>query len=82
MDRRTAAGAELGLTERVKGEDALALWLDDPAAPGRERRKVAVGAVADLCLLDAPLAQVLAEPSAERVAATLIGGAVVYRRGG
>jgi predicted amidohydrolase YtcJ len=80
-ERRTLGGAVLGAAERVSPAEALALWLDEPDAPGRKGRVVAPGAAADLCLLDAPLAEVLAEPSAERVAATLIGGEVVYRRG-
>ena len=53
------------------------MYLDDPAAPGRKPRRVDVGAAADLCLLKAPLRDVLAAPSAEFVAATIIGGAVV-----
>jgi hypothetical protein len=39
---------------------------------------VAVGADADLCLLDAPLAEVLADPAAERVRATVIAGELVH----
>ncbi|WP_293677172.1 amidohydrolase family protein [uncultured Phenylobacterium sp.] len=77
IDRRTADGAMLGADERVSPEAALALYLDDPAAPGRRPRRVEAGAPADLCLLKAPLRDVLAAPSAEFVAATIIGGAVV-----
>jgi predicted amidohydrolase YtcJ len=41
---------------------------------------VLVGAPADLCVLDAPLDTVLAEPSAEHVVATIVGGAVAHHR--
>ncbi len=78
--RRTAAGAPLGLRESVAPEAALGLYLDDPAAPGRRRRRVEPGAPADLCLLDAPLAEALAAPSADRVAATLVAGRPVFAR--
>jgi predicted amidohydrolase YtcJ len=37
-----------------------------------------VGARADLCLLDRPLAAVYSEPLSRRVAATIVGGQVVY----
>lgn len=82
VDRRTLGGAVLGAAERVSAGEALALYLHEPSAPGRGARRVARGAAADLCLLDAPLAEVLAEPSTARVAATLIGGEVVFERGG
>jgi len=76
--RRSRGGVELGAGERLDAAGALALYLDDPAAPGRTARRVAVGAPADLCLLDAPLAQVLRAPSADHVRATFIAGAGVY----
>jgi predicted amidohydrolase YtcJ len=78
--RRTAGGKRLGEAERVSPDAALALWLDDPSAPGHGPRRIEPGAAADLCLLDAPLAEVLAEPSAGHVAATLIGGEAVFVR--
>lgn len=76
--RRTLGGQALGLDEHVSPQSALALYLDDPAAPGRVRRRVAEGAAADLCLLKAPLNDVLAQPSAEHVRATFIGGATIH----
>ena len=78
IDRRTAGGAVLGADEAVSPQTALALYLDEPAAPGRVARKVEVGAAADLCLLKAPLREVLAAPSAEFVRATIIGGEIVH----
>jgi hypothetical protein len=56
----------------------MALYLDEPAAPGRRPRRVAVGATADLCLLNAPLRDALAAPDAGLVRATLIGGLPVH----
>jgi predicted amidohydrolase YtcJ len=78
VDRRTADGAVLGGGERVSPRDALDLFLGSAANPA-EPRTVAPGAVADLCLLDVPLSVALVEPSAERVAATLVDGRVVHR---
>jgi predicted amidohydrolase YtcJ len=81
-DRRTAAGRLLGPAEAVTPREALDLWLGDPADPGGPPRRVAVGAPADLCLLDRRLGAVLAQPAAERVAATIIAGRVVHTRAG
>jgi hypothetical protein len=39
---------------------------------------VAVGEPADHCLLKAPLREVLADPSAEAVLATLVGGRITH----
>lgn len=75
VDRATAGGLILGPDERLAPRRALGLYLDDPAAPGRRPRRVAVGAQADLCLLDAPLVDVLRAPVCSRVRATFIGGA-------
>ena len=72
-DRRTRSGATVGRGERIPAATALSLWLgrpDDPTSP----RAVQPGAVADLCLLDRPLAEQLAAPSASAVRITVIGG--------
>lgn len=76
IERRTSSGAPLGVREAVAPERALALFLATPDHPGGAPRRVEVGAPADLCLLDAPLSQVLEDPSSTHVAATVIGGAV------
>jgi predicted amidohydrolase YtcJ len=65
VDRRTRSGAVLGSGERVTPERALAMWGSD------EPR---VGAVADLVLLDGPLAAALDDLDASHVAATFVGG--------
>ena len=80
IDRRSAGGLVLGAGERVSAAEALGLYLDEPAAPGRVARRVEVGAVADLCLLDGPMREVLASLGAERVRATMLGGQLTYHR--
>jgi predicted amidohydrolase YtcJ len=76
--RRTAGGATLGEGERIDAARALAMFLGPLDAPGGSPRRVALGAPADLCLLDRPLATALAEPSADHVALTVIGGQVAF----
>lgn len=77
IERRTSSGAPLGLREAIAPERALSLFLTPLDAPGGTARRVEVGAPADLCLLDAPLSQVLEDPSSSHVVATVIGGEVV-----
>jgi predicted amidohydrolase YtcJ len=77
--RRSPSGQSLGAGEALSPTAALALYLDDPAAPGRSQRRVAVGEPADLCLLDLPLAEALTAPSRERVRATLIAGRLAFQ---
>lgn len=76
IERRTRGGRPLGIGERVSAATALALYLG--AEPGDPPRRVATEAPADLCLLDAPLDDVLAKPGAERVRATLVDGRLVH----
>jgi predicted amidohydrolase YtcJ len=79
VNRTTRDGRAFGPDEALSPEAALALYLADPLALGTARR-VAVGAAADLCLLDGPWADVREHLSADRVRATLIGGRVVHDR--
>lgn len=76
--RRTRDGQAIGAAERIDPAAALDLYLGEPGAPGGPPRRIAPGADADLCLLSRPLADALAEPSAEQVRATLIAGRVVF----
>jgi hypothetical protein len=55
------------------------LFLGDFGDPGGAERQVAVGAAADLCLLQGPLEAALARPDASWVAATIVGGRVIHR---
>lgn len=74
VDRRAPSGRPVGPDEAVAPTTALDLFLSPLADPGGPPRRVAVGAPADLVLLDAPLATVLASPSAAHVARTWIAG--------
>jgi predicted amidohydrolase YtcJ len=76
--RRTRTGRPVAERERVAPPAALDLYLGAPEAPGGAPRRLAAGVLADLCLLRTPLREALAEPCAERVRATLIGGESVY----
>lgn len=78
--RRTPAGHVLGEAECVPASAALQMFLGDPGRPATPRR-VEPGAAADLCILSTPPEATLAELDAAAVAATVIGGEVVYQRG-
>ena len=80
VDRRTIDGEVLGPDERVDARTALGLFLGHADEPARER-VVAAGEPADLCVLDAPLDVILADPRADHVAATVVAGRVVFSRG-
>lgn len=76
--RRTRSGALLGADERVEAREALRWFLTRPTDPGGPARRVEVGAPADLCLLDVPLAEMLAAPDATHVRCTWIDGVMVH----
>ena len=78
-DRRTRSGHLLGAVERVDPATALGWYLTDPLDPGGPVRRVRAGTVADLCLLDGPLADVLHRPVRDRVRMTWVGGRLVHR---
>lgn len=78
--RTTQSGAVLGAGEALAPRAALDLFLGPPEAPGSTPRRVVAGTADDLCVLDAPLAAVLAEPDSARVRATVVAGRVVYSR--
>lgn len=80
VQRRTASGRVVAGHERLGAQDALPLYLAPLEAPGGPPRRVVPGARADLCLLDAPLVDVLAAPSADRIVATMYAGEVVAGR--
>jgi predicted amidohydrolase YtcJ len=68
------------LEEAVSPARALRLFLGEPAAPGRQRQ-VARGQPADLVLLRAGPMEVLDSLTPDLVAATFVGGKVIYARG-
>jgi predicted amidohydrolase YtcJ len=79
--RLTASGRIVGADERLGARRALDAYLGPPGAPGGAPRRVTPGAPADLVLLRAPLADALARPAADLVAATLVAGSVVTTPG-
>lgn len=76
VGRHSHNGSVLGAGEAVTPRAALDLFLSDLHAPGGAPRRVRAGAPADLCLLQAPLAEVTLD--AGQVRATIIGGRVVH----
>jgi len=75
--RRTASGAVVGPAEVLAPRAALDAFLTPPDDPGGPVRTVRPGAAADLVLMDGTLTDVLADPHADRVRATIIDGHVV-----
>ena len=80
VDRHTRGGTALGPEEGIAPERALALFTTTAAAPGGSPRRVAVGARADLCLLDRSWSNARDNLESKCVAATLCAGEVVFRR--
>lgn len=76
--RRSREGVVIGEAERVDPAIALGWYLTPLDDPGGAPRRVEVGAPADLCLLQVPLAEMLASPDASRVGATWIDGVMVH----
>jgi predicted amidohydrolase YtcJ len=78
--RTTGSGAVLGGDERVSARTALSMFFgnaDNPVA----HRTVTPGQPGDLCVLAAPPDEALRELDASMVAATIVGGEVVFERG-
>lgn len=78
VDRRARSGAVVGPDESITAAEALAMYLADPLAPAGPIRRVVRNAAADLVLLDAPLAEVLADPDRSRVRHTWVDGRLVH----
>lgn len=75
--RTTVSGAVLNRGECVAAAKALEMFLGWPDQPARARA-VEIGQPGDLCVLTEPPATALAELDAGMVAATVIGGELVY----
>jgi predicted amidohydrolase YtcJ len=75
--RETAGGLVLGLNEALTPEEAIELFLGDPAEPAN-RRQLDVGARADLCLLDRPWRAARDVLNSSLVAATFCAGERTY----
>ena len=76
-DRTSLSGTVLSAAESVSADTALRGYLSPPDAPGSAPRRVAPGAVADLCLLSEPLAAVLRTPDSSCVRAVFFAGTAV-----
>ena len=79
VERRSLGGAVLGARERLSPEEALALFTTRSEAPGGPTRRVEVGEIADLCLLDRPWSLARDDLAAARVVLTLRAGSVISR---
>jgi predicted amidohydrolase YtcJ len=77
VHRTTLSGAVLGADECVSARTALTMFLGRSDQPGRART-VDPGQPGDLCVLTEPPETALAELDAGMVAATIIGGELVY----
>ena len=78
--RTTGAGAVLGADECVSAREALTMFFGAVDRPV-QHRTIAPGQPGDVCVLAAPPGEVLAELDAGMVAATIVGGQLVYERG-
>lgn len=76
--RTTRTGVALGAGEAVTPERALALFTTPLEAPGGPPRRVAQGEPADLCLLEVPWREARAQLASALVAATWMGGRLVW----
>ncbi|WP_285018542.1 amidohydrolase family protein [Novosphingobium sp. fls2-241-R2A-195] len=79
VNRRAPSGAVIGADEGLTPEEALALYLTEPADFSRQRA-IAVGAMADLCLMDRPWSEVRARLDKSDVRMVIAGGNLVHQR--
>ena len=77
VHRTTLRGAVLNVDECVSARTALTMFLGRSDQPG-QARSVGPGQPGDLCVLSEPPETALAELDAGMVAATVIGGELVY----
>lgn len=80
VNRRTPSGAVLGVRECVSARTALTMFLGGAEQPTRPRL-VEPGEPGDLCVLALPPETALVELDVEMVAATIVGGEIIYTRG-
>jgi predicted amidohydrolase YtcJ len=77
VNRRTSGGRLLAVEEALTAEQALDLYLSPAQTPGRNLRRVVIGAAADLCVLDRCWSSARADLSAVRVVMTVRRGQCV-----
>ncbi|MBE9539472.1 MAG: amidohydrolase family protein [Proteobacteria bacterium] len=80
VERSSAGGKCMGIHERLTPEQALALFTTCAGIPGSSPRKVALGEVADLCLLDCSWSVARTRLDCRNVLATLRDGELIYCR--
>jgi len=80
IERCNQLGHVMGAEERLRPEQALALYTGDSHDPGRKQRKIAPGQTADLCLLDANWNTVLNDLSSEHVYRVWRAGELIWER--
>ena len=80
VTRRTADGRVIGPAEALSPERALALFTTPVGEPGGAPRRIEVGEIGDLCLLDRGWKEARESLRHEHVAATILGGKVMSRR--
>jgi predicted amidohydrolase YtcJ len=80
VQRCTASGKVIAGQERLTPEQALALFTAPADNPGGPSRKIAVGEIADLCLLDRSWDEARVRLRQEDVAATIRAGELIYQR--
>jgi predicted amidohydrolase YtcJ len=79
VSRRTRNGQAIGPDEALTPEQAVALWLADPADLTGQRR-IEAGGPADLVLLDRPWREARTRLSASDVRLTVASGRIVHQR--
>lgn len=80
VQRSSRSGALLGAVERLSPEQALALFTSTADDPGGASRDIAVGATADLCLLDRGWDSARLRLRSDDVVATIRHGELIYHR--
>lgn len=80
VQRSSRSGRLLGPAERLDPEQALALFTSAADDPGGASREIAVGATADLCLLDRGWQSARQRLCSDDVMATIRRGELIYHR--
>ena len=78
VSRQTTSGAIIGASEALSPEQALALFLSDADDLSRQRT-IALGEVADLCLLRQPWSDLRDDLASAEVVVTLVDGRIVHQ---
>ena len=79
VSRQTTSGEIVRKDEALSPEQALELYLADPADISRQRT-IALGEPADLCLLSCPWSEAHEGLTSTQVAATIVSGKTIHNR--